>query len=48
MYKPHRVRTEGVKPDYVGMETGDEFIVGYGLDYDGYGRNLSDIYIATE
>lgn len=29
--------------DYVGMEITDEFIVGYGLDYDGYGRGLKEV-----
>ena len=34
-----------VRIDYHAMEIGNEFIVGYGLDYDQLGRQLQDIYI---
>jgi len=43
LFKPNALKTE-VQIDYVGMEIPNEFIVGYGLDYDGLGRNLRDIY----
>ena len=33
-----------VEPDYVAIEIPKEFIVGYGLDYEGHGRNLRNIY----
>lgn len=33
-----------IKIDYVGMRIPDKFIVGFGLDYDGFGRNLADVY----
>jgi len=32
------------KIDYLGMAIPNDFIVGYGLDYNGYGRNLPEIY----
>jgi hypoxanthine phosphoribosyltransferase len=43
LYKPNALKVE-LKLDYVAMEIPNDFILGYGLDYDGYGRNLSDIY----
>lgn len=33
-----------LKPDYVGFDIPNKFVVGYGLDYDGLGRNLKEIY----
>lgn len=43
LLKPDALQKE-VDLKYVGMEIPNDFIVGYGLDYDGYGRNLLDIY----
>lgn len=40
--KPARDKRISVK--YLGFEIDTEFVVGYGLDYDGLGRNLKDIY----
>ncbi|HRI78369.1 MAG TPA: hypoxanthine phosphoribosyltransferase [Cyclobacteriaceae bacterium] len=41
-------REKGIEVKYVGFEIDDEFVLGYGLDYDGLGRNLKDIYKQTE
>ena len=43
LFKPEAY-TKSFKLDYVGMEIPNDFIVGYGLDYEGLGRNLKDIY----
>lgn len=43
LLKPDALKQEIVL-DYVALEIPNDFIVGYGLDYDGYGRNLKDIY----
>jgi len=40
--KPARDKNIDVK--YVGFDIENEFVVGYGLDYDGFGRNCKDIY----
>jgi hypoxanthine phosphoribosyltransferase len=37
-----------IKLDYVGIRIPNRFIVGYGLDYDGLGRNLKDVYQLSE
>ncbi|MBK8290830.1 MAG: hypoxanthine phosphoribosyltransferase [Flammeovirgaceae bacterium] len=42
--KPAREKNIEVK--YVGFDLEDEFVLGYGLDYDGLGRNYKDIYKA--
>ena len=42
--KPDRRRAD-ITADYVGMKIPDEFIIGYGLDFDGKYRNLPDVCI---
>jgi hypoxanthine phosphoribosyltransferase len=45
LYKPNSfLYKDNIKLDYVGFEIDNNFVVGYGLDYDGYGRNLPAIY----
>ncbi len=44
LFKPAALKQD-VKPDYVGFEIPPAFVVGYGLDYDGLGRNFNDIYV---
>jgi len=41
--KPNSLQCD-IELNYVAMEIPNDFIVGYGLDYDGYGRNLKEIY----
>jgi len=43
LLKPDALKTD-VRPDYTGIEIPNDFIVGYGLDYEGFGRNHKDIY----
>lgn len=43
LLRKDRPAAREVPADYVGFEIPDEFVVGYGLDYDNYYRNLPDI-----
>lgn len=47
LLKPDALQVK-VPLDYIGIEIPNDFIVGYGLDYNGRGRNLIDIYKVTE
>ena len=47
LLKPEALQVN-IKADYAAIEIPNDFIVGYGLDYDGYGRNLKDIYKIKE
>jgi len=47
LLKPDALQTE-IQLDYIGIEIPNDFIVGYGLDYNGRGRNLIDIYKVIE
>ena len=44
LLKPEAYKKD-IKIDYVAMEIPNDFIVGFGLDYDELGRNLKDIYV---
>ena len=46
-FKPEAYKKE-VKIDYIGIRIPNKFIVGYGLDYDGLGRNLPEVYQLKE
>lgn len=42
-FKPEAY-TKDITLDYIGFEIPNKFIVGYGLDYDGLGRNIPEVY----
>ncbi|MFN8239221.1 MAG: hypoxanthine phosphoribosyltransferase [Bacteroidales bacterium] len=43
LYKP-KAYTKDIPIDYYGFSIPNDFVVGYGLDYDGYARNLPSVY----
>jgi hypoxanthine phosphoribosyltransferase len=44
LQKPEALKCD-ICVDYAAMSIPNDFIIGYGLDYDGYGRNLREIYV---
>lgn len=44
LFKPDALEQD-LEIDYLGFKVPNEFLVGYGLDYDGLGRNLKNIYV---
>lgn len=47
LFKPAALQRT-LELDYVGFEIENRFVVGYGLDYDGLGRNTKDIFVLSE
>ena len=47
LHKPSAQKTP-IQLDYVGFEIENKFVIGYGLDYDGQGRNLDAIYVVKD
>ncbi len=47
LQKPDKLEVD-LKVDYCALEIPNDFIVGYGLDYNGMGRNYKDIYTVVE
>ncbi|MBO4754291.1 MAG: hypoxanthine phosphoribosyltransferase [Bacteroidales bacterium] len=45
--KPAAMKVTDLKLDYVALEIPNDFIVGYGLDYNEQGRNLPDIWVVS-
>jgi hypoxanthine phosphoribosyltransferase len=44
LFKPEALKVD-ISVKYVGFEIENQFVVGYGLDYDGFGRNTKEILI---
>lgn len=46
--KQHDRRFNGMQADFVGLDVGDHYVFGAGMDYKGWFRNLTGIYAAPE
>jgi hypoxanthine phosphoribosyltransferase len=43
LFKPAAYQ-KSIPVNYIGLKVANDFLVGFGLDYDGLGRNLKEIY----
>ena len=46
--KTHERKKANIQPDFVGLECGDRYVYGVGMDLNSYFRNLSSIYFVEE
>jgi hypoxanthine phosphoribosyltransferase len=44
MFDKPLARLNELQADFIGRKIESKFIIGYGLDFDGFGRNLPDVY----
>ncbi len=47
LLKPEAYK-KSINIDYVSMEIPNKFVVGYGLDYDGFGRNIKELFVLKD
>ena len=47
LLKPEKLQ-HPIKVDYCGFKIPNDFVVGYGMDYDRFGRNLPDLYVLSK
>jgi adenylate kinase len=47
LFKP-KMYTKNLPIDYIAINIEPDFVVGYGLDYDGLGRNINELYVLSE
>ena len=48
LYKHKQQRKHALIPDVIGLDVADRYVYGYGMDYQGYFRDLTDIYALRE
>lgn len=48
LHKPDALIFEDARPKYIGFEINNLFVIGYGLDYNGCGRNLPELFVLKQ